>query len=283
LCFGQLVACFYLFIEFEKLSIILFRLQSLLYQKKSRMENEKILRDYSDAEKGAYLGAIASIATADRQATEDELEYLNALADTAGLSPEQKEAVSQVANGLSPDDLKRCLNILKDSDLKYSLITDIIAFAKSDANYSDAEKNNIDKIAQYLGVNQEQVSALHQFVDKTAENGASPEEISKPGFLDSLGLGNIFKSSGSGKSGLTNILGVAGPLILGALLSRGLRGRQGGGLGGMLGGSGGMFGGSGSGGMFPMGSGGLGGLFSMLSGGRGFSNSGGLLSSIFGR
>jgi len=247
------------------------------------MENEKILRDYSDAEKGAYLGAIASIATADRKATEEELEYLNALADTADLSPEQKEAVSQIANGVSSDDLKQCLDILKGSDLKYSLVTDIIAFAKSDANYSDAEKNNIDKIAQYLGVNQEQVSALHQFVNKAAESGASPEEISKPGFLDLLGLGNIFKSSGSGKSGLTNILGVAGPMILGALLSRGLRGRQGGGgLGGMLGGGGGMFGGGG-GGMSPMGNGGLGGLFSMLSGGRGFSNSGGLLSSIFGR
>jgi uncharacterized tellurite resistance protein B-like protein len=249
------------------------------------MENEKILRDYSDAEKGAYLGAIASIATADRQATEEELEYLNALADTAGLSPEQKEAVSQIANGVSSDDLKQCLDILKGSDLKYSLVTDIIAFAKSDANYSDAEKNNIDKIAQYLGVNQEQVSALHQFVNKAAESGASPEEISKPGFLDSLGLGNIFKSSGSDKSNLAkNILGIAGPMLLGALLSRGLRGRQGGGgLGGMLGGGGGMFGGGGGGGMSPMGNGGLGGLFSMLSGGRGFSNSGGLLSSIFGR
>jgi uncharacterized tellurite resistance protein B-like protein len=248
------------------------------------MENEKILRDYSDAEKGAYLEAIASIATADRQATEEEIEYLNALADTAGLSPEQKEAVSQVANGLSPDDLKRCLDILKDSDLKYSLITDIIAFAKSDANYSDAEKNNIDKISQYLGVNEEQVSALHQFVNKTAESGASPEEMTKHGFLDSLGLGNVFKSSGLDKSNLAkNVLGIAGPMILGALLSRGLRGRQGGGgLGGMLGGGGGsMFGGAG--GKFPMGSGGLGGLFSMLSGGRGFSNSGGLLSGIFGR
>ena len=54
------------------------------------MENEKVLRDYSDAEKGAYLGAIASIATADRQATQEEIEYLDALSDTAGLSAEQR-------------------------------------------------------------------------------------------------------------------------------------------------------------------------------------------------
>jgi uncharacterized tellurite resistance protein B-like protein len=126
--------------------------------------------------KGAYLGAIASIATADRQATQEEIEYLDALSDTAGLSAEQKEAVSQIAQGISPDDLKQCLDVLKDSDLKYSLITDIIAFAKSDANYSDAEKNNIDNIAQYLGVNEAQVSALHQFVNKAAESGQPPEK-----------------------------------------------------------------------------------------------------------
>jgi uncharacterized tellurite resistance protein B-like protein len=246
------------------------------------MENEKVLRDYSDAEKGAYLGAIASIATADRQASEEEIEYLDALADTAGLSTEQKEAVSQIAQGVSPDDLKQCLDVLKNSDLKYSLITEIIAFAKSDANYSDAEKNNIDNIARYLGVNQEQVSALHQLVTKTAESGQPPEAVTKPGFLDSLGLGNVFKNSGLTQ----NILHVAGPMLLGALLSRGLSGRRGGGggLGGMLGGAGGMLGGAGGmlggGGML---SGGLGGLFSMLSGGRGFSNSGGLLSGIFGR
>lgn len=242
------------------------------------MENDKVLRDYSDAEKGAYLGAIASIATADRQATQEEIEYLDALGDTAGLSDEQKEAVSQIAQGISPDDLKQCLDVLKNSDLKYSLITDIIAFAKSDANYSDAEKTNIDNIAQYLGVNEEQVSALHQFVNKAAESGQSPEDVSQHGFLDSLGLGNVF-----GNSGLTkNILGVAGPMLLGALLSRGLGGRHssgGGGLGGMLGSAGGMLGGGGGGMM----SGGLGGLLSMLSGGRGFSNSGGLLSGIFGR
>ena len=37
-----------------------------------------ILSGYSDMEKGAYLGAIASISTADRSASEEELEYINA-------------------------------------------------------------------------------------------------------------------------------------------------------------------------------------------------------------
>lgn len=55
------------------------------------MENSQgILQGSSEMEKGAYLGAIASIATADRHASSEEVEYLSALADSAGLSAEQK-------------------------------------------------------------------------------------------------------------------------------------------------------------------------------------------------
>ena len=39
---------------------------------------EKLLKEYSDLEKGAYLGAISSIATADHSATEEEVEYIMA-------------------------------------------------------------------------------------------------------------------------------------------------------------------------------------------------------------
>ncbi len=45
---------------------------------------DQLLSAFSDQEKVAYLSAIASIATADRQATDDEMEFLQALAKTAG-------------------------------------------------------------------------------------------------------------------------------------------------------------------------------------------------------
>ena len=52
-------------------------------------QEEKLFKDYSDIEKGSYPGAIASIATADRIASEEELEYIQALADSAELSAQQ--------------------------------------------------------------------------------------------------------------------------------------------------------------------------------------------------
>jgi hypothetical protein len=56
-----------------------------------------ILEGYSDLEKGAYLGAIASIATADRSATEEELTYIDALCESANLTPDQSILIRQAA------------------------------------------------------------------------------------------------------------------------------------------------------------------------------------------
>ena len=130
---------------------------------------EKLLKDYSDLEKGAYLGAISSIATADRAASDEEMEYIMALAESADLSEEQKKAVSRAATELTGQELKKCLDILKSSDLKFSLVTDLISFAEADRNYTDEERANVEKIARYLGINQQQFSLLDQFVKKTAE------------------------------------------------------------------------------------------------------------------
>jgi uncharacterized tellurite resistance protein B-like protein len=249
-------------------------------------QSEKLLKDYSDMEKGAYIGAIASIATADNTASEDELEFLETLSDSAGLSQEQKESVSKAATELSGEELQKCLDVLKGSDLRFSLITDLIAFAESDRNYSAEEKANIEKIAQYLNINKQQFSLLDQFVQKTKTSEVTPEQAQSQGFLGSLGLGDQFKNAGINMSSLTKgLLGVAGPIILAGMLRGGLRGGNRGGLGGMLGGGlgGGMLGGGMGGGMLGggrLGGGGFGSLIGMLSGGRGIGSTGGLLSRV---
>ena len=239
-------------------------------------QQEKLLKDYGDLEKGAYLGAIASIATADHTATEDELEYLDALADSADLSPEQKESVRKAATELSGDELKRCLDILKGSDLRFSLIADLIAFAEADKQYTEQEKENIERIAQHLNINKEQFSLLDQFVQKTSDQQIEPQQVQQQGFMEGLGFGDKFKKAGINSNGfLKGLIGVAGPMILAGMLSRGLSGRRrgfGGGLGSGFGG-----------GLSPMGGmGGLGSLTSILNGGRGYRSTGGLLGRMFG-
>ena len=246
-------------------------------------QQEKLLKDYPGIEKGAYLGAIASLATADDSATEEELQHLAELCDAADLSEDQKQLVMQAGTSITEDELKRCLDVLKGSDLRFSLVTDLIAFAESDQNYTAEEKANVEKIAQYLGINQQQFALLDQFVKKTSDADVSPEQVKQPGFLDSLGLGDKMKSAGINTSSLLRtVIGVAGPLLLARMFSRrgGMGGGMAGGLGGLAGGLGGMLGGGMMGGR-GMG-GGLGSVIGMLNGGRGMGRTGGLLGKILG-
>ena len=232
------------------------------------MAQPTILEGYNDAEKGAYLGAIASLATADRQASQEELEYLAELAQHAQLSDAQLQQVERAATELSGEELQRCLDVLKNSELKYSLIADIITFAKSDTNYTAEEEQKVQQIGEYLGVNNQQFSLLDQF----AQN-ASTQNLDSGGTQEALGLGGLqekMKNAGINTGGLLKgLLAVAAPILISKML--GGRG-AGGGIGGMLGG--------GLGGM--LGSGGLGSLIGMLNGGRGFGGAGGLLGKILG-
>ena len=245
-------------------------------------ETTTILQGYPDQEKGAYLGAIASIATADREASPEELEHITALCEAAGISQTQEEAVIKAATELSGEELNKCLDIVKNSELKYSLVTDLIAFAKSDETYSEAEQQRVQQISEYLGVDKKQFSLLDEFTDKAAANNVPPEEKAKPSFLSSLGLSDKMQKAGINSGGLLKgLLGIAGPVVLGSMLSgamrrRGSGNRNFGGMGGgLLGGGGGLLSGGGM-----MSGGGLGSLIGMLSGGRRFGNAGGLLSRI---
>jgi uncharacterized tellurite resistance protein B-like protein len=269
-------------------------------------QNITILEGYSDREKGAYLGALASIATADRQATEEELEYIEALADAAQISDEQKQLIMGAASTeINDDDLIRCLDVLKSSDLRFSLVSDAIAFAETDENYSEEEQQNVKRIAEYLGVNQQQVSLLDQFTKQAVKevpaqaNKITNNERSPESFLDSLGFGDKLKNAGINTNGLLKgALAIIGPLVLmkmmrGRSMNRnaGLGGMfgspgsgGGGGLGDMLGGGGMMGGGGLLGGLLGGGGGGL--LGGLLGGGgssRGFGGARGLLGRIFGR
>jgi uncharacterized tellurite resistance protein B-like protein len=227
---------------------------------------ETILEGYSDLEKGAYLGAIASIATADRQASPEELQYIENLCNAAELSAEQKEAVLQAATELSGEELSRCLDILKKSELKYSLVADLMAFAKSDNDYSEAEQQNVAKISQYLEIDQKQFSLLDQFAGQSTsqtDTGSTQELLGS-------GLGNQLQGAGINTGSLfKGLISIAAPMLIGGLLSRGFGGNRGG-FGGSLGN---VFGGGG----------GLGSVIGMLNGGRGMGSTGGLFGRILGR
>ena len=239
-------------------------------EKNEALVSESILQGHSEKEKAAYLAAIASIATADKQASPEELEYIANLCEAASLPDELNQRVLNAAKEVSGDELKRSLDILKNSELKYSLITDLMAFAKSDNNYSEEESQYVQRVAQYLGVDQKQFSLLNQFADSVKTSDTPAEEVAKPSFLS--GLKQKMQSAGINPGSLfKGLIAIAGPVLLAKMFSR----RSGGSGGGVLGGLGGILAGAGM-------MGGLSSVIGMLSGGRGMGSTGGLLGRVLG-
>ncbi len=247
-----------------------------------------ILSGYTDMEKGAYLGAIASLATADRSASEEELEYINMLIESAEISDDQAALIRHAATSdIADADLEKFLGVLKNSELRFSLVSDVIAFAKSDSNYTPEEEEKVKKIASYLGVNQEQFSVLDQFTRKAVEEvpqhaeELQSEQGSPANFLDSLGFGDKLKNAGIKPGSLfKTALGIVGPLLLARMFTGRGKNKMGG--GGLLGGVLGSVLGSGMlGGLMGKGGGGL--LGGLLGGGRGFGGAAGMLGRILGK
>ncbi|MBD2769148.1 TerB family tellurite resistance protein [Hymenobacter sp. BT664] len=263
----------------------------------------QLLQNYSEEEKTAYLSAIASLATADRQASEAETQFLQALTQQAGLSDGGMQQVLSAAHDPSNQRIQQYLDVLKGSDLRFSLVTDLISFARADGAYANDEEAMINKMAQYLGINQEQRQALETVVDQAANVPHDPQDPAKEGFLDSIS--SKLSSVGIPKNALmAGLLGVVAPMVISRVMGGNRQnqgyGNQGGGglLGGTMGGllegaahsglgsllggllGGGMLGGasSGAGGNVPqqgsgIGGGGLGSMMSILGGLAGRPNS----------
>lgn len=248
---------------------------------------DNILEGYSTSEKEAYIASIASIATADRMASEDEQSYLSALCNAADIDD---IIVMEAANDTSSESLKSHLNTLKSSDLKFSLVADIISFAKADGMYSAEEENKISEIGNYLGVSPQQTNTLGSFVDK--RNQISESELKDESVLENNGLSSMLKNAGIPTSSiLKGLLGIAAPIIIskifrsrsgnansdnagGGLLGS-LLGNSTGGTGGLLGS---LLGGSQTGA-----GGGLGSILSNLSGGKGYGGLGTLIGKMLNR
>ena len=248
-------------------------------------QETQLLKDYSVNEKGAYLAAIASVASADRVASPEEIEFLTLLSQAAGLPADSQQEVIAVAKDPSNVSVQKCLDVLKNSELRFSFITDVMSFAKADGKLDTTEQAKIQQMAQYLNINQQQFGALQQFVHKAGEAQQQGQNPTDPAFLQNSGLANMLGQSGVPTGGLMKgLLGVLAPIVISRMMS----GRGGGmgstgagmgggllggllgnvmgggnaGLGGMMGGMGGL---GGSGGGATQG-GGLGSLMGILGG-----------------
>ncbi|OKL39453.1 tellurite resistance TerB family protein [Pontibacter flavimaris] len=250
------------------------------------MEQEQttLLKDYPIQEKGAYFCALATMASADGHASDEELEFLDMMGEAAELPENLRQEVEQVAKNPSQVSLQKCLDTLKSSPLRFSLITDIISFAKSDGQYTQEEQQRIEEMATYLGVDHKQYSLLEQYVEKAGEAQQQGVDPTSQSFLNKNGFGDMFKNAGISPQMVKGMLGILAPIVIAKMMGGRRSKRYGGGM------MGGLLGGLLGGGMMGRRSGGMGSMASILSGlnGRkGYSSMGsgglgGLLGGILG-
>lgn len=247
-----------------------------------QQEQTTLLKDYSIEERGAYFAAMATIASADGHASEEELEFLRLMGAAAELPENMQEELVYVARNPTQLNLQKCLDILKKSALRFSFITDIMSFAKADGQYTPEEQKHIEDMADYLEINQKQFSILDQYVNKANEAPKEGEDPTSQSFLTKHGFSDMFRNAGISPQMVQGILGVAAPLVIASMLRGGRRRGMMGGMGGLLGGllGGGMMGG----GMHRRGGlGSLAGLLGGLNGQRSYSSMGsGGLGSLLG-
>jgi uncharacterized tellurite resistance protein B-like protein len=172
---------------------------------------------YPASQRAAYFGAIASLLTADREASPAEAEFLSHLAQATGLTKQDAQHVVDAARDPNNGSLTQDLTTLKESELRFALVQDLISFAQSDGQYSDAEQERIAQMAAFLGVSEEQFDALHQYQQAAADG----ENVTDPRFLQQSGIGSLFSQLGLPKGGgmLSGILATVGPMILQRVLS----------------------------------------------------------------
>ncbi len=221
------------------------------------------MKGYSEEQKTAYIAAIASIATTDNVASENEINYLVNLADYAGLNDQSKKTVLSAAKDTSLNSLKQSLDVLKSSELRFSLVADLIAFAEADSNLAEGEKKHIASISNYLGVNNTQLQALNDYVKETASQPITTNpSMQSQGILG--GIGDKLKSAGIDFGSVAKgLMSFVGPMIMGNMISKGM---QSGGRSNIAQGD--------------TAQGGIGSLVNSLTGGKGLSGIGGFLSKL---
>ncbi len=166
-------------------------------------------------QRAAYLGVIASLTTADRRASEEEVEFLSALAQQTGLAQQQAQTVVDAALDPGSGALQKNLAVLRDSELKYSLLHDLLAYAQSDGNFSIEEQRFIESLASSLGISHDQYRAVDNFQRVQGTGGDVSEAASA---LRSSGV--PAQSNGF----LGQLIASLGPLVLQQILSRSRRG-----------------------------------------------------------
>ena len=199
-------------------------------------ENHKHpLEAYSENERVAYLSVLSAISYADKEFTDEEKHQLDTLVKQLEISDEGKSKVYSAVFSLQNED--KIANIetiqeLGDSELKYTLISDLCLLALADSTFSDEEYQYVLGVAAMLDITPEQVDTIKSVqenllkIKDIPQNSEKAKALIKDSASKLAGVGvpvGAIAVSGSmfglSAAGITSGLAALGALVGGGMLA----------------------------------------------------------------
>jgi uncharacterized tellurite resistance protein B-like protein len=190
------------------------------------------IEEYSENEQVTYLSILSSICYVDKEFSDKEKHQLDVLLENLNISDEGKGKIYSAIFSLQHEDKLSSLEIIQDlnnTELKYTLISDLCLFAFSDLSFSDEEYQYILEIGELLNITQEQIDAIKSVQENIAKikdipsNSEKFKRIIKDSASKLVGVGvPIGAIAASGTIGLSAPGITSGLAALGALVGGGM-------------------------------------------------------------
>jgi uncharacterized tellurite resistance protein B-like protein len=137
----------------------------------SEEEKKHPLEEYPEDERVVYLSILSAICYVDKEFSDKEKHHLDVLLKQLEISDEGKSKIYSSIFSLQHEDRIANLEAIEElgnTELKYTLISDLCLFALSDSTFSDEEYQYILGIGALLGITQEQVDAIKSIQENLA-------------------------------------------------------------------------------------------------------------------
>ena len=111
-----------------------------------------------------YLTVLAAVVAADGKVDDREISRLLALVRALGVPNADISVVLDSAEKPATDRVRAALRRLNDSDLRFTLMIELIFMAHVDDDLDEAESQELSSVAEALGINSEQRTAMAEYV-----------------------------------------------------------------------------------------------------------------------
>jgi hypothetical protein len=193
------------------------------------------LEQYSETERIAYLSILSAVCYVDKEFGDKEKRQLDVLLAQLKISDAGKAKIYSSVFSLQQEDKLANLEAiqnLSNTELKYTLISDLCLFSLVDSKFTDEEYQYILGIGKVLGITEEQVNtikSIQENLDKIKDIPSNSErfkQVIKECVASLAGVGipaGAIAISGTmfgfGAAGLTSVLAALGAVVGGGMLA----------------------------------------------------------------